>query len=81
MLLDCRDAGTRPVGKKRVLRCAELVLDVEPKTQRVILKKKVGLLRPHHLTERVSHNLAVWPRFLSLSLSLSLSISGSGSSL
>ncbi|XP_031422528.1 vacuolar protein sorting-associated protein 13D isoform X2 [Clupea harengus] len=35
-----QDAGTRPVGKKRVLRCAELVLDVEPKTQRVILKKK-----------------------------------------
>ncbi|KAG5282212.1 hypothetical protein AALO_G00053510 [Alosa alosa] len=35
-----QDAGKRPVGKKRVVGCAELVLDVEPKTQRVILKKK-----------------------------------------
>uniref|UniRef100_A0A8C2EHE7 Vacuolar protein sorting 13 homolog D n=1 Tax=Cyprinus carpio TaxID=7962 RepID=A0A8C2EHE7_CYPCA len=34
------DAGKRPVGKKRVVGCAELVLDVETKTQRVILKKK-----------------------------------------
>ncbi|XP_067095428.1 intermembrane lipid transfer protein VPS13D [Osmerus mordax] len=35
-----QDAGKRPVGKKRLVSCAELVLDVEPKTQRVILKKK-----------------------------------------
>ncbi|XP_016135660.1 vacuolar protein sorting-associated protein 13D-like [Sinocyclocheilus grahami] len=34
------DAGKRPVGRKRVVSCAELVLDVETKTQRVILKKK-----------------------------------------
>uniref|UniRef100_A0A8C9YSV9 Vacuolar protein sorting 13 homolog D n=1 Tax=Sander lucioperca TaxID=283035 RepID=A0A8C9YSV9_SANLU len=30
----------RPVGKKRLVSCAELVLDVDTKTQRVILKKK-----------------------------------------
>ncbi|XP_074499142.1 intermembrane lipid transfer protein VPS13D isoform X3 [Sebastes fasciatus] len=30
----------RPVGKKRMVSCAELVLDVDTKTQRVILKKK-----------------------------------------
>ncbi|KAM9855129.1 intermembrane lipid transfer protein VPS13D [Aulostomus maculatus] len=30
----------RPVGKKRLVTCAELVLDVDTKTQRVILKKK-----------------------------------------
>ncbi|KAL2104176.1 hypothetical protein ACEWY4_001044 [Coilia grayii] len=35
-----QDAGKRPVGKKRVVSCSELVLDVETKTQRVILKKK-----------------------------------------
>ncbi|XP_035236927.1 vacuolar protein sorting-associated protein 13D isoform X1 [Anguilla anguilla] len=35
-----QDAGRRPVGKKRDVSCAELVLDVETKTQRVILKKK-----------------------------------------
>ncbi|TRY87039.1 hypothetical protein DNTS_009138 [Danionella cerebrum] len=34
------DAGKRPVGKNRAVNCAELVLDVETKTQRVILKKK-----------------------------------------
>lgn len=34
------DAGKRPVRKKRVVSCAELVLDVETKTQRVILKEK-----------------------------------------
>uniref|UniRef100_A0A8C2JST0 Vacuolar protein sorting 13 homolog D n=1 Tax=Cyprinus carpio TaxID=7962 RepID=A0A8C2JST0_CYPCA len=34
------DAGKRPVGKKREVSSAELVLDVETKTQRVILKKK-----------------------------------------
>ncbi|KAF0036552.1 hypothetical protein F2P81_011864 [Scophthalmus maximus] len=31
----------RPVGNKRPVSCAELVLDVDTKTQRVILKKKV----------------------------------------
>nr|XP_033942121.1 vacuolar protein sorting-associated protein 13D [Pseudochaenichthys georgianus] len=30
----------RPVGKTRLVSCAELVLDVDTKTQRVILKKK-----------------------------------------
>ncbi|XP_039657872.1 vacuolar protein sorting-associated protein 13D isoform X1 [Perca fluviatilis] len=30
----------RPAGKKRLVSCAELVLDVDTKTQRVILKKK-----------------------------------------
>ncbi|XP_070696419.1 intermembrane lipid transfer protein VPS13D [Pempheris klunzingeri] len=30
----------RPIGKKRLVSCAELVLDVDTKTQRVILKKK-----------------------------------------
>ncbi|KAG7472195.1 hypothetical protein MATL_G00106290 [Megalops atlanticus] len=35
-----QDAGKWPVGKKRAVSCAELVLDVETKTQRVILKKK-----------------------------------------
>ncbi|KAM6977932.1 LOW QUALITY PROTEIN: intermembrane lipid transfer protein VPS13D [Aplochiton taeniatus] len=35
-----QDAGKRLVGKQRVVSCAELVLDVETKTQRVILKKK-----------------------------------------
>ncbi|XP_056588171.1 intermembrane lipid transfer protein VPS13D [Triplophysa dalaica] len=34
------DAGKRPVGKNRDVSCAELVLDIETKTQRVILKKK-----------------------------------------
>ncbi|XP_065141972.1 intermembrane lipid transfer protein VPS13D isoform X2 [Paramisgurnus dabryanus] len=34
------DAEKRPVGKNRAVSCAELVLDVETKTQRVILKKK-----------------------------------------
>nr|XP_015192573.1 PREDICTED: vacuolar protein sorting-associated protein 13D isoform X1 [Lepisosteus oculatus] len=34
------EEGKRPVGMKRDIRCAELVLDVETKTQRVILKKK-----------------------------------------
>nr|XP_023697192.1 vacuolar protein sorting-associated protein 13D isoform X3 [Paramormyrops kingsleyae] len=34
------DAENRPVGKKGAVRCAQLVLDVETKTQRVILKKK-----------------------------------------
>ncbi|XP_041858896.1 vacuolar protein sorting-associated protein 13D isoform X3 [Melanotaenia boesemani] len=32
--------GRRPVGKKRLVSCAELVLDVDTKTQRVILRKK-----------------------------------------
>uniref|UniRef100_A0A3B4T2L0 Vacuolar protein sorting 13 homolog D n=1 Tax=Seriola dumerili TaxID=41447 RepID=A0A3B4T2L0_SERDU len=36
----CRNAEKRPVGKKRLVSCAELVLDVDTKTQRVILKKK-----------------------------------------
>lgn len=36
----CRDTGRRPTGKGLV-RCGELVLDVDPKTQRVLLKKKV----------------------------------------
>lgn len=31
------------MGKKRLLNCAELVLDVDTKTQRVVLKKKVLL--------------------------------------
>ena len=42
---DFRDAGKRPGVMKRVASSAELVLDVEPKTQRVILKKKVLLFR------------------------------------
>ncbi|XP_024125799.1 vacuolar protein sorting-associated protein 13D isoform X3 [Oryzias melastigma] len=33
-------AETRPVGKKRLMSCLELVLDVDTKTQRVILRKK-----------------------------------------
>lgn len=40
----CRSSDGRPVGKRRLVRCAELVLDVDTKTQRVILKKKVGLV-------------------------------------
>ncbi|XP_028848635.1 vacuolar protein sorting-associated protein 13D isoform X2 [Denticeps clupeoides] len=35
-----QDVEKRPVGKTRAVRCAELVLDVDQKTQRVILKKK-----------------------------------------
>uniref|UniRef100_A0A8C4H619 Vacuolar protein sorting 13 homolog D n=1 Tax=Dicentrarchus labrax TaxID=13489 RepID=A0A8C4H619_DICLA len=35
-----QDVERRPVGKKRPVSCAELVLDVDTKTQRVILKKK-----------------------------------------
>ncbi|XP_029973693.1 vacuolar protein sorting-associated protein 13D, partial [Salarias fasciatus] len=35
-----QDAESRPVGKERQVNCAELVLDVDTKTQRVILKKK-----------------------------------------
>lgn len=31
----------RPVTSNKAITCAELVLDVSPKTQRVILKKKV----------------------------------------
>ncbi|XP_053173014.1 intermembrane lipid transfer protein VPS13D isoform X2 [Scomber japonicus] len=34
------NAEKRSVGKKHLVRCAELVLDVDTKTQRVILKKK-----------------------------------------
>lgn len=37
----CRTVEKRPVGKRRLGSCAELVLDVDTKTQRVILKKKV----------------------------------------
>lgn len=40
-ILLCRNPERRPVGKKRLVSCAELVLDVDTKTQRVILKKKV----------------------------------------
>lgn len=36
-----RDAEDRPVGKRGAVGCAQLVLDVDTKTQRVILKKKV----------------------------------------
>lgn len=36
----------RPVASNKPVTCAELVLDVSPKTQRVILKKKVRELRP-----------------------------------
>ncbi|CAG5986542.1 unnamed protein product [Menidia menidia] len=35
-----QNAERRPVGKKHVVSCAELVLDVDTKTQRVILRKK-----------------------------------------
>ncbi|XP_029011059.1 intermembrane lipid transfer protein VPS13D isoform X2 [Betta splendens] len=35
-----QSAEKRPVGKQRVVSCAELVLDVDTKTQRVVLKKK-----------------------------------------
>ncbi|XP_054629816.1 intermembrane lipid transfer protein VPS13D isoform X1 [Dunckerocampus dactyliophorus] len=35
-----QSGGRRPVGKKHLVTCAELVLDVDTKTQRVILKKK-----------------------------------------
>ncbi|XP_077474724.1 intermembrane lipid transfer protein VPS13D isoform X1 [Stigmatopora argus] len=35
-----QSGGRRPVGKKHPVTCAELVLDVDTKTQRVILKKK-----------------------------------------
>ncbi|XP_028266472.1 vacuolar protein sorting-associated protein 13D isoform X2 [Parambassis ranga] len=34
------NADSRPATKKRLVSCAELVLDVDTKTQRVILKKK-----------------------------------------
>lgn len=37
----CRNVETRPAGKKRPASRAELVLDVDTKTQRVVLKKKV----------------------------------------
>lgn len=39
----CRSVERRPVGKKRPVSSAELVLDVDTKTQRVILKKKVQI--------------------------------------
>ncbi|KAM4563375.1 intermembrane lipid transfer protein VPS13D isoform 4-T4 [Odontesthes bonariensis] len=35
-----QNVGRRPVGKKHLVSCAELVLDVDTKTQRVILRKK-----------------------------------------
>lgn len=41
--LSSRAVERRPVGKKPLVSCAELVLDVDTKTQRVILKKKVEL--------------------------------------
>lgn len=41
----CRTVERRPVGTKRLVSCAELVLDVDAKTQRVILKKKVRLVK------------------------------------
>lgn len=39
----CRNIERRPIGKKCLVSCGELVLDVDTKTQRVILKKKVLL--------------------------------------
>lgn len=39
-----RTVERRPVGKKPPVSCAELVLDVDTKTLRVILKKKVPLV-------------------------------------
>lgn len=44
-MLPCRDTERRPSGKGLVRR-GELVLDVDPKTQRVLLKKKVGMAIP-----------------------------------
>lgn len=41
LLCWCRNIERRPVGKKCLVSCGELVLDVDTKTQRVILKKKV----------------------------------------
>lgn len=38
----CRNADSRSATKKCLVSCAELVLDIDTKTQRVILKKKVG---------------------------------------
>ena len=43
----------RPVASNRAITCAELVLDVSPKTQRVILKKKVRELRTWSLEEKI----------------------------
>lgn len=40
-----QEASVRPVASNRDAAYAELVLDVSPKTQRVILKKKV----PRHV--------------------------------
>lgn len=39
-----RTEERRPVGKKLLVSCAELVLDVDTRTQRVILKTKVVLV-------------------------------------
>ena len=41
----------RPVASNKAVTCAELVLDVSPRTQRVILKKKVRRLRIGAQTE------------------------------
>lgn len=43
----------RPVASNKATTCAELVLDVSPKTQRVILKKKVRKCSTWNLEEEV----------------------------
>ena len=43
--LSLQEGKGRPVASHKAVTCAELVLDVSPKTQRVILKKKVKALR------------------------------------
>lgn len=54
----------RPVASNKAVTCAELVLDVSPKTQRVILKKKVRRLRTGVQNERLS----VWKKLRSSGL-------------
>lgn len=50
----------RPVASSKATTCAELVLDVSPKTQRVILKKKVRALSVWSLEgETTSHGLTL----------------------
>lgn len=61
--LSLQEGKGRPVASHKALTCAELVLDVSPKTQRVILKKKVKAQR---LAMRVGGSGSSSPESLAL---------------
>lgn len=61
--LSLQEGKGRPVTSHKAVTCAELVLDVSPKTQRVILKKKVKAQR---LATRVGGSGSSSPKSLTL---------------